>query len=200
MKEITPLLNGLKEQCYSHIDKFVYDFKRSWIANYNIGVEPPLIPIFWKAIIEDSKILGFMEAAMSVLRGGQLKVTGIPPEIQPDVTTTNILVARSQNCYAATLRELDVCFKLRDLDENCRIYKDINMDLGQGRVDLIYRRSNKQIYYLAVAHEGRYSEKYEKLRKSKKEDEETIKLTASNEKHHGLHVVSVESIKEVLEL
>jgi len=200
MEEITSLLDRFKKQCYDHIDRFVYDFTKSRLANYNIRVEPPLIPVFWDKILEEGKILEYVEAAIIVLRKGNLKVTGIPIEIQANVTPSNILFARSQNCYAATLRELDVCFKLRDLDEDCRIYKDIGMDLGQGRVDLIYQHSHKQIYYLAIAHEGKYSDKYEKLRKSKKENEKIIKLTASNTKHRGLHTVSIESIKESLNL
>jgi len=195
MRDITVQVRQLETNLIEHCENFVYNYKRGYVARFNTGVKPLLVPVFWNAVF-DGVIITDDEAVGKILRG-KWEVSGME-DIAHKHTPVNILYGRCHNVYASLLRELDVCCKLLMLDPDGRVFKDIDKDVGEGRIDIIFRKSNGKILNLAIAHEGAGSLEHENRRKRQKEGNDVIKLTARCYKDNDIHLVPLKMIKAIL--
>lgn len=174
------------------ISSFKYDYLQSKIGSLNIGFEPEPMPRMWDAF-RYGWILDYEEMAIDILSIG-CKINNTTQYSDMD-----ILLARCQNFFVGFMRELDLCYKIKRLDPAGHIYKDIESDLGEGRIDILYKRSCDGISIpIAVAHEGISSDFHEKRRKDYKSDHNLVVLRASNNYNNkGIHLIDAKSVEKI---
>lgn len=125
---------------------------------------------------------------------GNYKVCGSPLPF----TDKQILIGRSYQTYASYLREIDVILKLIALYPDIKIYKNPYLDIC-GSIDFKLVNNNV-MKYIAVKHEGRTTEKYDRLWKNKKEDlsdKEIIRLIAKHNKGYMIEMVDIKDLKNL---
>ncbi len=182
------LLCSLRPQFDSLSSEFVYLFSLNKIASYHTRMSPDAIPIFWDYVFHNRRILTDKEALILF----QWSIN-VPPALK-EISENLIVLARLQNFFVAVMREIDVCYKLKQIDSSCKIYKSYRDDMAEGRVDIYCENSAGKTLAFAVAHDGAFSEWHDK-RKVKKQAKEVLTLTASYQRENkSIHFVSKNDI------
>lgn len=183
------LLNSIRPQFNSLSSEFVYLFALNKIASYHTRMSPDAIPVFWDHIFDNHHILTSKEASNAVRWS-----IDVPPPFA-GMEEGLVVECRLQNFFVAVMREVDVCYKLKQIDSSCKIYKSYRDDMAGGRVDIHCTTSSGKSLAFAISHDGISSEWHNK-RKIKKQAKEVLTLTAKYQsKHKGIHFVSKNDIE-----
>lgn len=205
--------------------EYKFSFPAFRISRLNYRIDPPAAPIFWAMIQSTGRIVDCTVFAKEVFRrcvpsgyerfisprgywyqrarNGSVQIAGKwyrESDRQAKNAPRDAVFARSRQFWTGFLREIDVAIRLSHLDPKGTIYKDLDSDLGRGRVDLHYQRGDGKMFHLAIGHEGESSEEYADSRKGDKAIVNITELIAPNPKDDKLHLVKEEDLLSLVEL
>jgi hypothetical protein len=181
------LLSTIRPRFNQCSSEFKYNYRLSEPAKGHWRFTPAAIPVLWSYILERQYILTHTQACL--LGTWSVKCDG-------GVNPFAVIAGRLQNFVASVMREIDVCYKLKEILPTIEIQKSYSKDLSVGREDLSCLHKGIRLAF-KIQHEGDGSILHD-VRKSRKQGSGLVTLTAPMDSSRGIHYVPKAEIEERL--
>jgi len=190
------VIDAIRNKFWGIDAKYVFDIEMHKISKRESNFQPRVIPILWKHVLNEKRILTYKQLAAIVKKHSRFQINSIP-----GYTENQVVLARCRQFWTGFLRELHVAIKLKDLDPDGSVFRDDEADTGRGGIDLIYQNSvTEETLYFAVKMPDRkndqHSKSQTKRKESKRADFVTVLYAKKNlDNPNGLDKVPEETIR-----
>lgn len=193
------LLKSIEDRFQKFDEQYQFDKNLYVTSRRECKVIPYGMEILWKSLIEKEHLMSDNDLYKAFLNSPDLYVSNTF-----GYERNFYIKCRCRQFWTGFLREVDVALKLNNLDNKCKIYKSLKLDLGKGGVDIIYinKEKNKEIYF-AIKMGNNHMDKDAmsiKERKDSKAWNKVVQVFAqtSSNNPNGLAKVSEETLKKYL--
>lgn len=193
------LLKSIEDRFQKFDEQYQFDKNLYVTSRRECKVTPYGMEILWKSLIEKEHLMSDNDLYKAFLSSPDLYVSNTF-----GYERNFYIKCRCRQFWTGFLREVDVALKLNNLDNKCKIYKSLKLDLGRGGVDIIYinKEKNKEIYF-AIKMGNNHTDKDAMSIKERKDSKAWNKVVpvfaqTSLDNPNGLAKVSEETLKKYL--